>query len=516
MSRRRAGNRIMMASPKTLKPDLLTLSESKRIVVLIFASLLLLAQTLPLLHTRWVEDESFASAEGGNVANHGEWRMLQFAPPGALATANPRPPVNTLALVASFKLFGTNLYAAKLPYLFAGLAGILLTYLLGCELAGAALGLLAAIFLATDNFYLLAARTARPEELVVAFALATVLLFLYAQRRQSVALALLAGVMAGLGGEVHPNAYAAATSAGLIAFAEFRWSIIRRARPWAFLAGIAIAVIPYVMWATSNPIRKAEFINCYVHGEGFPLSDIPRLEFSRYWDLLGMTSTRLKVLPFPLPLRLHVFLALFAAFFLVWRFWRPMFWKLSGLIFPVLFWWAFIRNQSARYAATAAPYFALLLAAALIAVWRNRPEWRRMALVASTLLLAAQIVSNYGLLYMFRKADYAGVTRGLRAVIPVGAPVYGALTFWMALNDHEYYAWNRAPLNYAVEHGARYLILNDRVLLNGSGYGSDDWADVRNTAAAFVKGHATLVARVPNAFYGDLEIYRVTDRPGGN
>ena len=94
-------------------------------------------------------------------------------------------------------------------------------------------------------------------------------------------------------------------------------------------------------------------------------------------------------------------------------------------------------------------------------------------------------------------------------MIPRDATVYGALTFWLAFNGQPYYSWNRTPLKYALDHGASYLILNDRVLLKGSGFGKDDWQHVRRDTGAFVAKNAVLVGRVSNSFYGDLEIYRV-------
>ena len=99
---------------------------------------------------------------------------------------------------------------------------------------------------------------------------------------------------------------------------------------------------------------------------------------------------------------------------------------------------------------------------------------------------------------------------GLRAIIPADARVFGALTFWVSLYDRPYfYSWNRTSVKYAVDHGVNYMILNDRVLLHGSGQGTDDWAERREEANAFVKDHATLIGHVPNSFYGDLEIYHV-------
>jgi hypothetical protein len=246
----------------------------------------------------------------------------------------------------------------------------------------------------------------------------------------------------------------------------------------------------------------------YKGGEGYALQDIPGLEMTRYRDFLGMGSMRVN-LPVHVPTRLHIVLALLLSVLVLYRYDRDLLKTILCLILPAAVWWAYERNSTSRYIATGSPYLSLLLAGAVTALWNFKPKWRKAVAVCGTLLLLSQVAGNYLLLYIYRQADYAAVTRQLRALIPADAHVYGALTFWMSLNDMPFYSWNRTSVKYAVEHGVNYLILNDRVLLHGSGSGTDDWVDVRNEAAAFVKDHATLIGHAPNSFYGDLEIYRV-------
>jgi 4-amino-4-deoxy-L-arabinose transferase-like glycosyltransferase len=410
-----------------------------------------------------------------------------------------------------FKILGTNLYSARLPFLLSGLACILLTYLLGCELGRPWVGLLGAVVLATDNLMFLAARTARPESMAAAFALLGILLFWRSRKKNSAGLAFLSGLMVGLGVLVHLNAFAAALSAGVFALVEFRWSVVRRARPWAFVAGLLVPLSLFLAWAMSDAVHRTVFTNMYMAGEGFALRDIPHLEWVRYRDFLGMGSLRVN-LPVHVPTRLHVVLALLLSVYVLYRYDRDLLKTILCLILPAMAWWAYERNMTSRYIATGSPYLALLVAGAVVSLWQFKPAWRKAVGVCASLLLLSQVAGNYLLLYIYRQADYVAVTRQLREIIPPDAHVYGALTFWMSFNDMPYYAWNRTSVKYAVEHGVDYLILNDRVLLHGSGQGTDDWVERRTEAEVFVKDHATLIAHAPNSFYGDLEIYRV-NRP---
>ena len=118
-----------------------------------------------------------------------------------------------------------------------------------------------------------------------------------------------------------------------------------------------------------------------------------------------------------------------------------------------MFWWAYERNITPRYIATGSPYLSLLLAGAVVALWKFKPRWHKAVAVCATLLLLSQVAGNGLLLYLYRQADYAAVTRQLRTIIPADAHVFGALTFWMSLNDKPYYSWNRTTVIYAVAHG---------------------------------------------------------------
>src|SRR5262249_17831684 len=134
-------------------------------------------------------------------------------------------------------------YSAKILPALSGICSILLTYLLGCELEGMLLGAIAAVFLAADNMFIFASRTARPEAVTVAMMLLGILLFLYARRRRSVGLAFLSGLVVGMAGQSHPAGLAAALIAGILAWQEFGLQIVRRARPWAFALGLILSFV---------------------------------------------------------------------------------------------------------------------------------------------------------------------------------------------------------------------------------------------------------------------------------
>jgi hypothetical protein len=127
------------------------------------------------------------------------------------------------------------------------------------------------------------------------------------------------------------------------------------------------------------------------------------------------------------------------------------------------------------------------------------------------------MLGNAFLVNRFKNADYVGLTAQLREAVPQGSTVYGANTFWLALQeDRRYYSADRTSLDYAtVNLKPQYLILYDRLMMHGSGYG-DNFGDLRSEATAYVKTHGEKVALIPSAFYGDLEIYRVNSTTGNS
>jgi 4-amino-4-deoxy-L-arabinose transferase-like glycosyltransferase len=366
--------------------------------------------------------------------------------------------------------------------------------------------------MSVDNFLFLAARTVRPEAFVSCFGALAVLLYLLSRRHDSLLLAILSGIALGLSFNYHVNGFVIALSLGLLLLAEFRLSIWRSKRAWALVLASAATPIPFCVWLAGDPVRWEAFRTLYGRGGVLRLQDIIRSEAVRYADLLGIGNQRLHFLPFPLPLRFHIVLLIAVSLgVLAWRR-RFLFWTILALVVPSLLTWPMEVNPSARLFAITAPHLASAIALAFEAI--DRPKWRMVCGCWLRLVTVSQLVGKLLLLRQSRMADYVTCSRRIRAAVPQGAHVYGAITFFMALHDLPYYSWNRTPLDIAVQkYGVTYSILNDRVLVYGSGLGLDDWKDIREAAERFVRTNAILIAKVPDPFYGDLESYRVKPNP---
>jgi 4-amino-4-deoxy-L-arabinose transferase-like glycosyltransferase len=490
-----------------LEPSKL-LSRRQAGLVLLACLVLLSIQSTLLIGTRWVEDESWLSAESWALVNEGRLRMPAF-PFDKFYEVDVAEPVHHLSVAGAFAAMGPGVVPARLVSALSGVATVAIVFALAMDLAGPLCAAVAALFVATDTFMVVAARTARPEAETTLICWAAVLALYRSLRRGSPLLAGLAGVLASLSIQCHPIGLPFVGCLGLYLLWTYKVDSWKQPAVWMFIAGGVVAAIPYLMWCYSDPAHIASFQYSYFGkgGSAPPLSVRLAGEVDRWSDFIGLGSTRV-ALPVRFPVRLHIVLILLAAFVVTLRTRMKIAGAMSALFLANVLWWAYMANKGPRYMAIVVPVFAILVGCFVDAI---RVNYRRLAFAAAGLVIVTQLAANAYWLYKYRTADYPAVTRQLREIIPAGASVYAITTFWMALYDHPYYAYDRTPLDPAVERlKPQYMILYDRVMMRGSGHGEDNMAELRAQATAFVRKRGTLAGRVSNPFYGDLEIYRIS------
>ena len=370
-------------------------------------------------------------------------------------------------------------------------------------------GIIAAALLFTDNYLFVAGRTARPEAMETLLMVLTLWLYTIARDRKSLLFTFLASLSATAALAFHMVGFGVALGLGFLLLREFGLSTWRQPRAWCYALTLFAAIGCFALWVRSTPDHYKAFTDLYISRASTPYSQKLQEEVGRYKDFIGLANQRIP-LPFPVPLRLHVALALIAAGLILWRLKRFIALDLLLCIGANVLWWTYLVNKSSRYFSIGAPLFAILLAVAGVAVWQQ-VRWRYAAAGVLLLVGVTQLAGNAYLLITSRKADYAGVTKSMRAIMPPGTSVYGITTFWMALQaDHRYYSYDRIPFDYAITVlRPDYLILNDRVMMHGSGFGLDDFDELRASSNAFAHRSAALAGTVSSPFYGDLELYHV-------
>jgi Dolichyl-phosphate-mannose-protein mannosyltransferase len=475
--------------------------------------LLLLAQELPFFESRWVEDESWYSIPASNLLKETRLRNPTFPESDKEAVVDTRPPAMALTLAASFRLGGQGIAQARIPALVAAISTVIATFLLGSELISPLAGFLAALLLAADNFFFLASRAARPEIYVTLLTSVGVLVYLRGLKSQSRSSIALSGVAAGGAIAFHVCGLAAAASIVALIFMERgpRW--YRKPRLWLFAVGVLAIMMPIVVWLNLDQSHRDAARAMYSRGSSMSTGQKVQAESTRYGDLIGLGSQRF-ALPLRVPYRIHIVVAAMTALVLLLRTNRTLAITIGVLLLSNLLLWIYLVNKTSRYFAIIAPMLAIALAAAAQSCTGRR---RVIAWLVIAFLIASQVGGNLFYLARACQADYQHLSKKLVRIIPVGRPVYGAITFWMALRDRKYYSFERTPLLYALGRvKSFYLIANDRVMEKGSGYGNDDYGALSAEVEALVRlnKRVQLVGSIRDPFYGDLRIFYVHPAAG--
>jgi 4-amino-4-deoxy-L-arabinose transferase-like glycosyltransferase len=475
--------------------------------LLLAAVVVFLLQALAFFTSRWVEDESWYSIRAATFLREGKIRNATFATAADQVQLDASPPAMPLLLATSFKTLGCSVLSARLPSLLAGIGVVVIAFLLGRLVGGVAVGGIAAFFVAADTFGFLAARCVRPEAIITFFNVLALLLYLYARAPKRAWLAGTAGAAAGIAINIHPNGLATVAVIGLLVLFDCRLRFIREPRFWWFIIPVVVLVAPDLYLLATDAQIWAAFKSEYLTRAGAPLAEKLSGELGRYAEFIGLTGGR-GGFSLPIPVRLHVALAFVGALGVLFRRQKTWFWVLLIAIIPHLLWWAYSVNKVSRYFAIATPLIGVTIAAGIVALQTHTRAFR-IAAVVGALVVLSQLGGNAILIRRASSADYSEVSRELRGLIPKGQAVYGAITFWMALNDRPYWSYNRTQFGYMMEHlKAPYWILNDRVMMNGDGDGTT-YDALRASANAYAYAHGTLVGKVKSPFYGDLDVFRL-------
>jgi len=477
------------------------------IFILIAACLLLLMESTMLMSTRWVEDESWLSNGSWTLVQEGRLRMPIF-PADPRFAVDVGPPLHRLGLATSFAVFGLGIPQARGVSVLGGIATVIVAFLLALELGGPWCAALTALLVASDTFLVITSRTARPETLTAFLCWLAVLLYFRAIRWKSLLLTLGSGFACGLALTCHPLGFPFLCCLGLFFCMHYRATAWRQPMVWTFVLAAAVPVAAYTAWCFSNPAHIASFRGIYISKAAEPFRERIVGELDRWSDFIGLGSQRV-LLPVRVPLRAHLALIQGAAFVYLFRARRKLAISMAVLLTANLLWFVYMVNKGPRYLVLLSPLFAIVLGWVLAELFNRRV--RLLAVGGLALVLLSQVAGNAYFIYKFRTADYPAVARQLRAIIPPRSSAWGITTMWMALSDRTYYAYDRTPLDFAVQKlKPEYLILFDRVMANGSGHGKDDFARLRAQATELVRKRGTLAGRVSNEFYGEMEIYRIT------
>jgi len=477
---------------------------------LLIALTLFLLQVLPYLSCRWLPDESWYAASAYSLIQDGTLRNLAFGPNDVESRLDARPPGTALAMAAAFKCFEVTPWVARIPSVLAGMVIVLLIYLLARKVFGVDVAIISVFVAATDNLIVLCSRSARPEALATMSVLLTSLAMLIYWRHHKASYAFIAGLAMALATMFHVTVMGWVVAVPvLIIFLDMCKGRIRIYGVLSFTVAYLLGILPYAIWLLTAPFGVTVFRRVFLEKEaGWTLQQKILGEFGRYSDFFGFHQLHGNGLEW-LPTRLPVPLLIMLAFMLLWRFRRL--WFILGLLLllPEVLWLAYTPNKNIRYLCLLSPFYALIVGAAFAATASQR-KLQRVLMWAIIVVVIFQAAANFYLLNSARRADFPTVARHLQAAIPAGEPVYGTITFWMALPDHPYISYERTDLFMAAnDDHVQYFITGDNVMVNGNRYGDDEFYQKLRVSVAELKNVCQAIAKIPDDYYGNLEVCRL-------
>ncbi|WP_244501940.1 ArnT family glycosyltransferase [Terriglobus roseus] len=473
---------------------------------MLLAVVTLLVQVLPYLSYRWVTDESWYTGPGYSLA-HGHGVADPAIGPNDIENHfDARPPGTAIVISGVFRMLGVGQVQARLGSVVAAIIVLLAVYRIGLDVLGRNGAIVAVLVAATDNFLVASARTARPEALTTMAVMLSLWAMVRYARSPQMLWAFASGILIALAAMFHITVLGFVISFGLLAIViDHRGGRFPLRGALLYTAGFAAGLGPFVAWILTSPLGKkgfrAEYLARTHEGQMLKLAH----ECKRYADMLGLHQLHggLEWVP----VRILIPACFLAATFLLWRYRRTWFWLELLLFVPTVFWFIETANKSSRYFALTAPFTALVIGAC-VAITLSQQRWRKPVLYAAGLLIAMQFGSNLLLLRAASHANYNKVAAELNSVVPAGEPVYGTITFWLAMHDHTYLSYERTTPRMAQEQfGVHYFVLGDRMMTQGEPWDAEFYEDMNQYLADLVQ-RSTLVGNFPDPYYGDLKVYR--------
>jgi 4-amino-4-deoxy-L-arabinose transferase-like glycosyltransferase len=284
-----AGTRTLSIEETLLEPRALSPPPTRHAL---FVCLIALAALLHLVTIGWGDLYGHTEGQYAGAAREmlEEHQLLEPSNDGLPRLR--KPPLLYWTIMASFKLFGVNSGAARLPIALSIIATVALTFLIGEKLAGYWRGFFAGlIYLCSCGTFLLG-RIIMPEPVLSAFIAGAIFCGVcgYQQRRGRRAWFLgvwICSALACLTKGVHGVIYPAAVFLLLALFyreARIRFAHLLR---WSYLSIFLLILVPWYLWTESRfPgfLRQLVSIEWLGHLRSLPAAPgsdngVPRLQF---------------------------------------------------------------------------------------------------------------------------------------------------------------------------------------------------------------------------------------------
>ncbi len=496
------------------------------------------------------EDEPWIAAAPYKLATQGVYGSDLFAGYYGSEEHLYQMPVYSLLLAGVFKVAGLGVVQMRILPVTFGLLLLILVFVVGCQLGGHRLGVLAMLLLVglrlavgwdeTGILLLDIARVNRYDIAVPVFGLAAFWMFNRAYTRGHIGLYLGTGILVGLASLTHLTGAFWLPALFVVMVLRRRTKLFGQRALYAMVGGFAL---PWLPWLAYIATGWSDFVGQHllvasrfdVFDPQFYLDNL-RYEYRRYLPLVPRDPLGLWRLPAVGTVAALV--GVLSAFWGMLRHGRrrsdDRAWVLAvvlivqGVLFALL-----LEKKVYSYLIALWPLATLALAWLGLRLWdRHKTTVARGAMLAvlALLLLEGGWRVAHRRSVALRTTPYDQFTSRIAEHIPPGSRVLGLQFYWTGLYRYEYRTWllpvqlsdslyyhAPLPLDQALERVDPDIVLLDRYMTRYF----DEMADPRNPRhgeylrfQAFMDRHrATLVGVVADTTYGTMHIYQVNATP---
>ena len=442
-----------------------------------------------------VWDESLYATSAFEMLESGQLAVTTFQ--GAVDYANSKPPLNTWLIAGSFRLFGVNLVAMRLPAVLAAWLTVLVVYVWTRRHLGNAVAALAVLVLGTTYgfLYVHSGRTANSDaHLTLLVTLAFVVLASARTRAwHTVALGPIAAGVFMLKGPAALAFIAPFVVAHGVELRRAGTPLISRARPWALAAvlfSLPIGAWAYARWQFDGWLFFMQMLGYDALGRGLtaveghggsPLYYLDVLQRYQY-EWLVAAATAALLAPRAMPGLYRACVARHLPMSLV------LGWVVGCFLVPTI-----VATKLAWYIAPVYPLFAMVVAAVVHAAWQAlaaQGDTTRARVLVAVVALAVLSAESKMAWTSFTKLDLDRSAQGL--LIGHAELIRGRRVFAQTCPRPEWFLARAA--------GARCLVARDIELYLAVSDPKDLWLDAPgnvNPALTAVVGNrrAALYAR---------------------
>jgi 4-amino-4-deoxy-L-arabinose transferase-like glycosyltransferase len=465
----------------------------------------------------WLETGRNYTTIDGDLATHyeGYWTFYPLVP--------------TLLLAGAIDLAGLSRFAVRAVSMGFGLGLLLAVYSISVSLSRSRrCGLIAGLLLVTSLPFVLSSHVVRPDIYVAALGYGAIALYYLARggtRLRSICLAFLSGLLIGLGFEMHPNAAYFVPVVLTLYLIDDGLGFVRRARFWAFAAGLVVAlafyawvhILPYPQtYAALTRIYGASRVPPILSGSLFAIADQIRLATAQLAPLMSLRFIAvLAVLPV-VSLRRREPITSAVAMLAVSL---VVFLLLTGGPLPV-------------YAILFSPLCDVILALWLTKWLDERQRANALTRVlrsVSVLCVTLSLVVLAGFVWTGRdRGDAARVSERMREIVQPGAVIMGNQLYWFGVPEFKHLS----PFWIAYEHyyygtdveavmermRPDFLIADDswRRMVTPDSPGTGESCPIpylcgrslpQQAVQDLLARRARLVSTIPTSTYGAVDVY---------